>query len=93
MQSSIPCNAFGKKVVVDEVLVKFNRRLSFKQYMRLKLDKFGIPVWMLADRDNYYVPRFQVYLGNRMLRSVHFGVVVVELINRKCGGIVRNEIW
>ena len=26
--------------------------------------------------------------------SVHFGVVVVELINyRKCGGIVRNQIW
>ena len=25
--------------------------------------------------------------------SVHFGVVVVELINCKCGGIVRNQIW
>ena len=30
---------------------------------------------------------------NKTLRSVHFGVVVVELINCKCGGIVRNEIW
>ena len=28
---------------------------------------------------------------NKRLRSVHFGVVVVELINCKCGGIVRNE--
>ena len=28
---------------------------------------------------------------NKTLRSVHFGVV--ELINCKCGGIVRNEIW
>ena len=27
---------------------------------------------------------------NKTLRSVHFGVVVVELINCKCGGIVRN---
>ena len=25
--------------------------------------------------------------------SVHFGVVVVELINCKCGGIVGNQIW
>ena len=25
--------------------------------------------------------------------GVHFGVVVVELINCICGGIVRNEIW
>ena len=30
---------------------------------------------------------------NKTLRSVHFGVVVVELIKCKCGGIVRNEIW
>ena len=30
---------------------------------------------------------------DKTLRSVHFGVVVVELINFKCGGIVRNEIW
>ena len=25
--------------------------------------------------------------------SVHFGVVVVDLINCKCGGRVRNQIW
>ena len=25
--------------------------------------------------------------------SVHFGVVVVELINCKCGEIERNQIW
>ena len=30
---------------------------------------------------------------DKALRSVHFGVVIEELINCKCGGIVRNEIW
>ena len=30
---------------------------------------------------------------NKTLGSVHFGVVVVELIKCKCGGIVTNEIW
>ena len=30
---------------------------------------------------------------DKTLRSVHFGVVDEELINCKCGGIVRNEIW
>ena len=29
---------------------------------------------------------------NKTLRSVHFGIVVVKLINCKWGGIVRNEI-
>ena len=30
---------------------------------------------------------------NKTLWSVHFGVVAVELINCKRGGIVKNEIW
>ena len=34
-----------------------------------------------------------IYKFNKTLQSVHFGVVVVELINCKCGGIVRNQIW
>ena len=52
-----------KKIMVDEGLVKFNGRLSFKQHMPTKPDKFSIKVWLLADADTYYVPRFQVYLG------------------------------
>ena len=32
-------------------------------------------------------------MKNKTLWSVHFGVVVVELINCKGGRIVRNEIW
>ena len=32
-------------------------------------------------------------ITNKTLRSVHFGVVIAELIDCKCGGIVRNEIW
>ena len=32
-------------------------------------------------------------VNDKTLQSVHFGVVVVELINCKCRGIVRNQIW
>ncbi|XP_044181437.1 piggyBac transposable element-derived protein 4-like [Acropora millepora] len=39
----------GKNVSVDEGLVKINGRLSFKKYVPMKPDKFGIKVWMLAD--------------------------------------------
>ena len=45
----------GKNISVDKGLVKFNGRLSFKQYMPIKPDKFGIQVWLLADADMYYV--------------------------------------
>ena len=37
----------------------------------MKPDKFGIKVWMLADADNYYVPRFQVYLEKKIARTVN----------------------
>ena len=30
---------------------------------------------------------------NKTLWRVHFGVAVVELINCKRGGVLRNEIW
>ncbi|CAB3981214.1 Hypothetical predicted protein [Paramuricea clavata] len=28
-------------------------------------NKFGIKIWMLADCEAYFVPRFQVYLGKQ----------------------------
>ena len=55
----------GKNISIDEGLIKFNGRLSFKQYMPKKPNKFGIKIWMLADSETYFVPRFQVYLGKR----------------------------
>ena len=51
--------------------------------MPLKPDKFGIKVWMLADADNYYVPRFQVYLGKNRTNS--------ELFQRK--GLGYYVVW
>jgi hypothetical protein len=53
----------GKNISIDEGLIKFNGRLSFKQYMPKKTNKFGIKIWMLADSETYFVQRFQVYLG------------------------------
>ena len=73
----------GKNITVDEGLVKFNGRLSFKQYMPMKPDKFGIKVWLLADADTYYVPRFQVYLGKNRTNS--------ELFQRK--GLGYYVVW
>lgn len=40
--------------------------------MPMKPDKFGIKVWMLADADNFYVPRFQIYLGKNRTNSELF---------------------
>ena len=40
--------------------------------MPIKPHKFGIKVWTLAKTDNYYVPRFQIYLGKNQTTSALF---------------------
>ena len=73
----------GKNISVNEGLVKFNGRLSFKQYMPMKPNKFSIKVWLLADSDCYYIPQCQVYLGKNRTNS--------ELFNRK--GLGYYVVW
>ena len=52
-----------KNLSVDEGMIAFRGRLSFRQYMPAKPTKYGIKVWMAADSSNGYVLNFDVYLG------------------------------
>lgn len=52
-----------QNVSVDEAMVKFRGRLSWRQYLPAKPTKYGIKVWMRADPTNGYVNEFQVYTG------------------------------
>ena len=53
----------SKNLSVDEAMIAFKGRLSFRQYMPAKPTKYGIKVWMAADSQNGYVTNFSVYLG------------------------------
>ena len=48
---------------VDEGMIAFKGRLSFKQYLPAKPTKFGIKVWERASPKNGYCHEFQVYTG------------------------------
>ena len=52
-----------KELAVDEAMIKFQGRSSLKQYMPLKPVKLGIKVWVLADSNNGYFSKLQVYTG------------------------------
>ena len=52
-----------KNLSVDEGMIAFRGRLSFRQYMPAKPTKYGIKIWMAADSSNGYVLNFDVYLG------------------------------
>ena len=53
----------SKNLSIDEGMIAFKGRLSFRQYMPAKPTKYGIKVWMAADSSNGYVSNFSVYLG------------------------------
>jgi len=55
----------GQDLAVDEAMIKFQGRSSFKQYMPKKPTKRGIKVWVLADSTNGYFSRLQIYTGKK----------------------------
>lgn len=50
-------------LTVDEQLVSFRGRCSFRVYMKSKPVRYGIKIWALSDSENAYSLNLQVYLG------------------------------
>ncbi|XP_036322141.1 piggyBac transposable element-derived protein 4-like [Rhagoletis pomonella] len=50
-------------VTIDEQLLGFHGRCSFRQYMPSKPERYGIKFWMLACSKSCYVWNMQPYLG------------------------------
>ena len=48
---------------INEGMIAYKGRLSFRQFMPAKRTKYGIKVWMVADAKNGYISNFAVYLG------------------------------
>lgn len=49
---------------IDESMVKYKGRVSYKQYMPLKPIKRGYKIWVRADKEGY-VCDFQIYTGKQ----------------------------
>ncbi len=47
-------------VSVDESMIKFKGRLSFRQYLPMKPTKWGVKVWVMVESSTGYVTNFQV---------------------------------
>jgi len=50
-------------VTVDESMVKFKGRVSFRQYMPAKPTKWGVKIWSLCESTTGYLHKFQIYTG------------------------------
>ena len=53
----------GEFVAVDEAMIAFRGRASFRQYIRGKPHPFGIKAFVLADSKTGYVYRLRLYFG------------------------------
>ena len=49
---------------IDEGMIAYKARLSFRQLMPAKPTKYGIKVWMAADTKKGYVSNSAVYLSH-----------------------------
>nr|XP_039258488.1 piggyBac transposable element-derived protein 4-like [Styela clava] len=53
----------SKNISIDESMIPFKGKLSFRQFIPSKRVRFGIKVWVLAESKTGYVSKFQVYTG------------------------------
>ena len=63
----------SKNMSINEGMIAYKGRLSFRQFMPAKPTKYGIKVWMAANAKNSYVSNFAVYLGQaeNIRRRIH----------------------
>ena len=66
---------------IDEGMIAYKGRLSFRQLMPAKPTKYGIKVWMAADAKKGYVSNSAVYLSHaennhRRIHSLGYDVVM-----------------
>lgn len=54
-----------ENVTVDEQLVSFRGRCSFKQYIKSKPARYGLKIWAAADVKTSYLYNLQVYTGKK----------------------------
>jgi len=54
-----------RQVSVDETMIPFKGRVSFKQYMPAKPSKWGIKMWALSESDTGYMSFCEIYSGKK----------------------------
>nr|XP_061799518.1 piggyBac transposable element-derived protein 4-like [Nerophis lumbriciformis] len=53
----------GREVCIDEQLISFRGRCSFRQYIPSKPAKYGLKIWALCDVNTAYAWKLDVYTG------------------------------
>ena len=57
-------------VTIDEAMIPYKGRLSFKRYIKSKPTKWGIKVFVLSDANNGYIYKIEIYTGKNLESTV-----------------------
>lgn len=90
-----------RNLCIDETMIPFKGRLSFRQFVKGKKHKFGVKLFVLADTETDYILNFIVYTGSSTKLPVFYdelgvsGNCVVNLIERylKKGHCLFTDNW
>ncbi|GFT97521.1 piggyBac transposable element-derived protein 4 [Trichonephila clavipes] len=78
----------GLKQVIDESMIKFKGRSSFKKYMPKKPIKRDCKVWMRCDSSGFAC-EFQIYTGNTEEVKRNLGERVIRNLSQKLLGKIH----
>lgn len=82
----------GRNLCVDEQMIPFRGRCSFRMFVKNKPAKYGIKIWALVDVKTYPL-KLQVYTGKEnKMREINQGMrVTLELTEGLCGYNVTTD--
>jgi len=81
-----------KNLCIDESMVPFLGRLSFRQYIANKRHRYGVKIFKLCSRD-FYTSQYKIYAGKEAVPSrsgAQGGVKVVQLNQIYLGWVSLN---
>lgn len=75
-----------KNILIDECMIPWRGRLSFRQFIASKPIRFGIKVWVLADSESKYIYRQQLYIGRNPGERAEVGLAI-RVVKELCAGL------
>ena len=75
-----------KNISIDECMIPWRGRLSFRQFIASKPIRFGIKVCVLADSESKYIYRQQLYIGRNPGERAEVGLAT-RVVKELCTGL------
>lgn len=75
-----------KNISIDECMIPWRGRLSFRQFIASKPIRFGIKVWVLADSESKYIYRQQLSIGRNPGERAEVGLAT-RVVKELCTGL------